>query len=140
VSFSGLTGAVTVTHFHAPTVADGRGSEAQASAAQNAGIATTTPTLAGFPSGVTSGTYANVLDLTQASSWNAPYIAANGGTPAGAEAAFKAALDQGRTYWNIHTSTFGGGEIRGFPVLIPEPTTFALVSALGALAVCRRRP
>jgi hypothetical protein len=141
VAFSGLTGTVTVSHFHAPTVTSGLGSEAQASAAQNANVATTVPTLPGFPAGVTNGVYANVLDLTSAGSWNPAYVTANGGTTAGAEAAFALALTEGKTYWNIHTSTFGGGEIRGFPFLIPEPGTVALAgaAACGLIAVRRRR-
>jgi hypothetical protein len=141
VSFSGLTGTVSVSHLHAPTVLSGLGSEANAAAAMNAGVATTTPTLAGFPSGVTAGAYANVLDLTQASSWNPSYVTANGGTTAGAEAALAAALAAGKSYWNIHTSTFPGGEIRGFPFLVPEPTS-ATLAGLGLVcfgALRRRR-
>ena len=60
-------------------------------------------------------------------------------------------LNNGTSYFNIHTSTFGGGEIRGFlinPVAaIPEPETYALLLAglglLGGLAKRRqasRRP
>ena len=45
-----------------------------------AGVATTTPTFPGFPSGVTSGSYSNTFDLTLASSWNATFITDNGGT------------------------------------------------------------
>lgn len=140
VTFSGLTGTTTASHIHAPTTISGLGSEAQASAAMNAGIATTTPSFAGFPLGVTSGSFGNTLDLTLASSWNPSYVTANGGTTAGAESAFAAALSAGKAYWNIHTSTFGGGEIRGFPTLVPEPATLILASAavLGLLAVRRR--
>ena len=36
--------------------------------------------------------------------------------------------------WNIHARRFGGGEIRGFPTLVPEPTTLGL-AGLGLLAL-----
>lgn len=133
VSFSGLTGTTTASHIHAPTTAP---------FFQNAGVATTTPYFAGFPIGVTSGTYNNVLDLTMSSSWNPSYVTnQGGGTNAGAEAALAAAMAAGKAYFNIHTSTFGGGEIRGF--LIPEPTTCVLMAfalaGLGCIASPRRR-
>jgi hypothetical protein len=132
VNFSGLTGTTTASHIHSPTTAP---------FFQNASVATTTPSFSGFPTGVTSGSYSNLLDLTLASSWNPSYITLNGGTPAGAEAAFATQLAGGFAYWNIHTSTFGGGEIRGFLVAIPEPASFTLL-ALGMASigcVTRRR-
>jgi hypothetical protein len=112
-SFSGLIGNTTVSHIHAPTTAAGTGA---------AGVATTTPTFAGFPAGVTSGTYDRTLDMLAASSYNPTYITANGGTPASAFAALKAAMDAGKSYWNIHSSAFPGGEIRGFLVICPTIT------------------
>jgi hypothetical protein len=143
VSFSGLTGTTTAAHIHAPTTASGLGSEAQASAAMNASVATQLPSFVGFPLGVTSGNFVSVLDLTQSSSWNPSYITANGGTPAGAEAAFATALGtstDSRAYFNIHTSTFGGGEIRGFTTFVPEPTALALGSAaLWGMSLFRKR-
>jgi hypothetical protein len=79
-----------------------------------------------------------VLDLASASAYNPAFITAQGGL-ANAEAAFIAGLTSGRTYLNIHTTAFGGGEIRGF--VVPEPMTASLV-ALGFAAaglVSRRR-
>ncbi|MDZ4799519.1 MAG: CHRD domain-containing protein [Bryobacteraceae bacterium] len=78
VTFSGLTGNVTASHIHCCTVV------------VNAGVATSTPTFSGFPSGVIFGSYSNTLDLTLASSYNASYVTANGGTVASAEAALLA--------------------------------------------------
>ena len=127
VTFSGLEGVTTSAHIHGPTATAGTGT---------ASVITTTPTFAGFPVGVSSGTYDHTLDLTQASSWNASYLTANGGTPAGAEAAFAAALAEGKTYLNIHSSLYGGGEIRGF--LVPEPATLVL-AVIGGLSLARRR-
>jgi CHRD domain/PEP-CTERM motif len=130
VSFSGLVGTTTASHIHAPTANP---------FLLTAGVATTTPTFAGFPLGVTSGTYHNVLDLTQASSYNPAF---DGGAPATQEPALTAAIAAGKAYLNIHTSVFGGGEIRGFLVpFVPEPSTLTL-AALGVAGVgyfARRR-
>ena len=128
-SFSGLLGTVTASHIHAPTVNPG---------VLTAGVATTTPTFAGTPTGVTAGAYSNTLDLTLSSSFNPAFVTANGGTPASAEIALINAINAGKAYLNIHTSVFGGGEIRGFLGPVPEPSTLALAS-LGVLALRRRR-
>lgn len=132
VLFSGLTGNVTVSHIHAATAVAGAGT---------AGVATPTPTFPGFPAGVTSGSYSKLLDLTQASSFNAAYVTANGGTAASAETALITAMAAGKAYWNIHTSTVGSGEIRGFFVPVPEPSSLALLSigAVGGLMSLRRK-
>jgi hypothetical protein len=111
VTFSGLLGPTTASHIHAPTAVALTGT---------AGVATTTPYFAGFPIGVTAGSYDNTLDMTQASSYNPTYITNNGGTTASAEAALFAAIAAGKAYLNIHTQTFTGGEIRGF-LLAPVP-------------------
>jgi hypothetical protein len=125
LAFSGLTGTTTASHIHAATTLPGTGT---------AGVATTTPYFSGFPIGVTSGTYINTLDLTLASSYNPAYITANGGTTATAEAALVAAIAADKAYLNIHTTTFGGGEIRGFLVAVPEPTSLGLL-VLGGCAL-----
>ncbi|MFN8346896.1 MAG: CHRD domain-containing protein [Spirosomataceae bacterium] len=104
-TFSGLTGNTTASHIHAATTTANTGT---------AGVATQTPTFSGFPLGVTSGTYDQTFDMTLAASYNAAFITANGGSVTNAFAALKAALDANKAYFNIHTSTFGGGEIRGF--------------------------
>lgn len=129
LSFSGLLGTTTASHIHAATVVPGTGT---------AGVATTTPYFAGFPIGVTSGTYNNVLDLTLASSYNPAYN--GGGSPASDEAALAAAMAADEAYLNIHTTVVPGGEIRGFLVLVPEPSSMALLGlAGGALAWALRR-
>ena len=105
VVFSGLTAGNTAAHIHCCIDAPG-----------NAGVATTVPTFTGFPGGVTSGTYSHTFDMLSASSYNPAFVTANGGTAASAAAVLLAGLRAGRTYLNIHTSTFPGGEMRGFLV------------------------
>jgi hypothetical protein len=125
VTFSGLTGNTTASHIHCCVASPG-----------TAGVATTTPTFAGFPLGVTSGTYSTTLNLTQASSYNPAFITANGGTTAGAEAALAAGFANGTTYLNIHTSTVPSGEIRAFLVaVVPALSPWALGALSALLAI-----
>ena len=144
ITFSGLTGTVTQTHFHAPTTISGLPGPGQtaddaAHAAGTSSIAIGNPSLPNFPLNGTSGTYNQTLDLTQQGTYNTTYFNGNGGTPASAEAAFITALNAGKVYENIHPSFATGGEIRGFPALVPEPAMLA-VAALGVGAFMRRSP
>jgi len=113
VTFSGLISLNTNSHIHAPTLVAGSGT---------AGVATTTPTFAGFPSGVTAGNYDNTLNMTLASSYNPAYVTANGNSIPASEAALFQAIADGKAYLNIHSQMFPGGEIRGFLTPAPVPT------------------
>jgi len=132
VDFTGLTGITTASHIHCCTAVP---------FVSTAGIATVTPSFTGFPLGVSAGTYDSpIFDLTTVAGFNGAFVTANGGTPASAEAALLAGLLGNRSYLNVHTSTFGGGEIRGFLVFVPEPVTLSVFGAgLAGVALLRRR-
>ena len=129
VAFQGLLGTTTASHIHAPTPTPLTGT---------AGVATTTPTFAGFPLGVTSGTFDTTLNMTLTSSYNPAFVTAQGSLAA-AEANLLSFMLQGRSYLNIHTSVFGGGEIRGFLVQVPEPGTLSILGLGLGLNWMRRR-
>lgn len=127
-SFDGLLGTTTNAHIHCCTAAADTG---------NAGVATMTPTFLGFPSGVTSGSYDATFDMLNPGSWNAVFVTNNSGTTAAAFAVLLAGLDAGTAYFNVHSTMFGGGEIRGFlheVAAVPEPGSVALL-AIGLLTL-----
>ena len=130
--FSGLTGNTTQSHFHCCTATPLAGT---------AIIAVDSPTLP-IPLGVKAGSFGASLDLDDldgtgaAVNFNPGFVTVSGGL-APAIAAFKAGMDSGRAYLNVHTSFKPGGEIRGF-MLVPEPASAALVlAALVALGTAR---
>jgi hypothetical protein len=131
-SFQDLVSPTTVAHIHCCIDPPG-----------NVGVATPVPTFPGFPAGVTAGAYSQTFDLTLASSFNPAFVTNfGGGTVAGAEMALAAGLAEGRSYFNIHTQLFPGGEIRGFlqPLQVPEPATLALLGlGFGTLMLARNR-
>ena len=142
-TFSGLTSNDVMAHIHCCLASPFL-------SGVNVGVATTVPAFPGFPLGVTSGTYSSdVFDLTQPLIYNTTpvtgFVALQGGIPQ-AEAALIAGIQNGETYFNIHTTMFPGGEERDFlraflvPVPAPEPASLVLLgSALLGLSLTRRR-
>lgn len=129
-SFSGLLSNDTAAHIHAATTTPGSGT---------AGVATTTPSFAGFPLGVTAGTFDATLNMSLASSYNPSFVTAHGGL-AGAEAFLYQSIRDGRAYFNIHSTLYPGGEIRGFLVPGAVGVAPAFASTRPALRIAGANP
>jgi len=133
-NFADLMGNDTAAHIHCCTALADVGT---------AGVATPLPNFPAFPTGVTSGVYDHVFDLTSALSYNPAFVTANGNV-AGAEAALLAGIATGHAYFTVHTTMFPTGEIAGFfgPAGVPEPASWALLIAgfgLAGASLRRRR-
>lgn len=100
-----------------------------------AGIAVAVPD---FTPGTCADSTSGFVDVTQAASFDAAFLSANGGTAAGAEAALAAGLASGFAYIDIHSNVYPDGAIRGF-FSAPEPAESALSCAALAALLARRR-
>jgi len=129
VPFQDLLAGTTMAHIHCCTTS------------AFVGVAPIAIPFTDFPLGVTSGTYSQSFDLTDAAVFAPDFLAAYGGTPASASAALIDAIVANEAYLNIHTSLYPAGEIRGFMVAaIPEPATWGMLGmGLAGLGMMARR-
>jgi opacity protein-like surface antigen len=130
-TWAGLSGNTSNAHIHCCTTAPRAGTAGVALA--QAGL------LPGFPLGLQEGSYSRVIDLTLANQYSGAFVTASGGTAALAEQRLMANLASGNAYFNIHSTTFPGGEIRAFVSAVPEPGTMALVLMAAGVAVVSAR-
>jgi|SRR6516164_4705878 len=138
-SFFGLTGPATAAHIHCCQTTPGM--------PPTVGVATTVPAFAGFPLNMTNqGTYlSSLFSLEDPTFFNPVFVSMQGGMEQ-AETALIAGIENGLTYFNIHTTQNPGGEIRTqlLPLGVPGPIVGAglpglIASCGGLLALARRR-
>ena len=88
---------------------------------------------------VAVGTYSFNIDLSQASSWDASFLSANGGTPSSALSALLTGIGQSRAGMEAWTNATSGRVGRLVAAPVPEPTTYGMMAlGLGLLALRRR--
>ncbi len=130
-SFSGLSGNTSASHIHCCTINAGTG---------NVGVATQTPSFAGFPTGVRSGAFDSTFNMNINSSYNAAFLTANGGSAGSAFNQLLSGLNAGKAYFTIHTNAFPGGEVRAFLTPVPEAEPISMMLAgMGVFGFVARR-
>jgi hypothetical protein len=100
LSFSGLTVSASSAHIHCC-----------ATPPTSVGVAVS---FYAFPTGVTSGTFQQLFDLSYSGTYIANFVNLHGGSVANAEAALIDALRLGNAYVDIHTAIYPAGEIRAY--------------------------
>jgi hypothetical protein len=131
ITYSGLGSGLADGHIHCCTAPTG-----------NAGVAIG---FSGLTLGSTSGTIRQTLDLTQAGVFRNSFVTGSGPNGTGtidlARARLFSELDLGRVYFNLHTTGFPGGEIRGNLVgAVPEPATWVMmIGGFGIVGMLARR-
>lgn len=128
--FRDLLGTTTGAHIHCCT------------ASPFTGVSGVAVPFTDFPTGVRSGTYSASFALDDEATYAPDFLAAHGGTAAGAASALLDGIASNEAYVNIHTTLYPAGEIRGWIVAapVPEPSEWAMMGVgLAGLALMRRR-
>jgi hypothetical protein len=134
LSFSGLESNANNAHIHC----------CASSALTNAGVAIDFLSISFFL-GVTAGSFSHMFDLGLAATYTAGFVAGSGGTATqardGLHNSFRGLSGSGLgvACFDIHTTGFPGGEIRGNIALVPEPSSLVLVLLGMSCYVARRR-
>jgi hypothetical protein len=137
-NFTGLMGGTVGTQIHCCKAAAGSGAAMGAMAGTG---------LAGFPLGLSSGSFDITDDLADGATYSTPFVTASGGMVVDGLNALINGAEAGKVYLNISSSAFPGGEIRGFLVeqtaVVPAPDRYlsllASLGAVGAMALRRRQ-
>ena len=128
-SYSGLSGVTTVAHIHCCVASPG-----------TVGVAIVPPSLPGFVTLVSMGSYNREIDLSLAANFGGGFRSAATAAGQPFDEFLLSGLLAGRAYLNIHSNIFPAGEIRGFFAPVPAPMSLGLLAAaLVGLAAARRR-
>ena len=115
-SFQNLTGLSLLGHLHCCSTRAANGAQAI--------DFTENP---GFQRGVRSGSFDLTYDLLDAATYTAAFLTASGGTALGARNRLFSNFNNELGYFNIHSTVFPGGELRGQLVGIPEPAAWGMM-------------
>jgi CHRD domain/PEP-CTERM motif len=130
-SFQNLTGLSLFGHLHCCSTASATGAQA-IDFSENPG----------FQLGVNTGSFDITYDLLDPTTYTAAFLAAGGGTAIGARDRLLNNLNNNLGYFNIHSTVFRAGELRGQLAGIPEPASWGMMIVgfgLAGGAMRRRR-